>query len=94
MQWTCGSLPATVLLFFAESIRLPMEQIIASKEVQVERKNFTIEFRQNERGQFLRITEESHGRRNTVMIPSPGLKDFTTAIAEVLGTAAKAATPV
>ncbi len=61
-----------------------MENIIASKEIQVERKQFSIEFRENDRGQFLRITEEAHGRRNTVIIPSTGLEDFTTALADVL----------
>ena len=66
-----------------------MEQIIASKEVQVERKQFLIEFRQNPRGQFLRVTEEAHGRRNTIIVPSTGLKEFTDAIAEVLGAATR-----
>lgn len=61
-----------------------MENVIASQEVQVERKHFFIEFRENERGQFLRITEEAHGRRNTVIIPSTGLQDFQSALAGVL----------
>ena len=41
-----------------------MDNIIAAQELQVERKHFYIEFRENERGRFLRITEEAHGRRN------------------------------
>ena len=53
-----------------------MEQIIASREVQVERKHFTIEFRENARGRFLRIVEEAHGRRNTIIVPSTGLNEF------------------
>ena len=56
-----------------------MESVIASQELQVERKRFIIELRANERGQFLRITEEAHGRRNTVIVPSTGLNDFMTA---------------
>jgi hypothetical protein len=60
-----------------------MENVIASKEVQVERKRFTIEIRQNDRGRFLRITEEAHGRRNTVIVPSTGLNEFMAAADEV-----------
>ncbi len=69
-----------------------MDNIIATKELQVERKHFYIEFRENERGQFLRITEEAHGRRNTIIIPSTGLDEFLDTLEEVLG-AADAATP-
>jgi len=67
-----------------------MENVIASREVQVERKHLSIEFRENERGRFLRITEAHHGRRNVVIIPSTGLADFTSALAAVLNLANKA----
>ena len=61
-----------------------MDQTLASAELQIERKHITIEFRENPRGRFLRITEEAHGRRNTVIVPGPGLPDFLNAIATVL----------
>lgn len=61
-----------------------MENILESRELQVERKHFFIELRENERGRFLRITEESHGRRNSVIIPSTGLDDFERMLDEVL----------
>lgn len=61
-----------------------MDNIIASRELQVERKHFFIEFRENERGRFLRITEEAHGRRNTIIVPSTGLNEFNTAVDEVI----------
>jgi len=61
-----------------------MDQIIASRELQVERKHYFIEFRENERGSFLRITEESHGRRNTVIVPSTGLNEFNAAVDAVI----------
>ena len=67
-----------------------MDNIIASRELQVERKHFYIEFRENERGRFLRITEEAHGRRNTIIVPSTGVDDFTAAIGEVLAGAENA----
>ena len=70
-----------------------MDTIIASQELQVERKHYCIEFRENERGRFLRITEEAHGRRNTVIVPSTGLNEFNTAIDTVV-VAANAAPPI
>jgi hypothetical protein len=61
-----------------------MDSIIDAKEFQIERKRFHVEFRENDRGKFLRITEEAHGRRNTIIVPSTGVGDFTAAIGEVL----------
>jgi len=61
-----------------------MDTILESRELQVERKHFFIEFRENDRGRFLRITEEAHGRRNTVIIPSTGLAEFERLLNEVL----------
>jgi hypothetical protein len=69
-----------------------MDSILEAKEVQIERKRFHFEFRENERGRFLRITEEAHGRRNTIIVPSTGLSDFTAAIDDVLGTGSQAPT--
>lgn len=68
-----------------------MDTILESRELQVERKHFFIEFRENDRGRFLRITEEAHGRRNTVIIPSTGLSDFERLLEEVLSTHAERA---
>ena len=61
-----------------------MEQSLALRELQIERKNFIIDLRQNERGRFLKITEEAHGRRNSVIIPSTGLDEFEELLDEVL----------
>jgi len=75
-----------------DSIRFPkMDSIIEAKEFQIERKRFHVEFRENDRGKFLRITEEAHGRRNTIIVPSTGVNDFTAAIGEVLGTSDRSA---
>ncbi len=64
--------------------RKKMDNVIESRELQIERKLFRLEFRENDRGRFLRITEEAHGRRNTIIVPSTGLHEFTIAIGEVL----------
>ncbi len=67
-----------------------MDTILESRELQVERKHFFIEFRENDRGRFLRITEEAHGRRNTVIIPSTGLEEFERLLNEVLSVSSRA----
>ena len=67
-----------------------MDNIIEAKELKIERKYFHVEFRENDRGKFLRITEEAHGRRNTIIVPSTGVEEFTAAIGEVLAGAENA----
>ncbi len=67
-----------------------MDNIIEARQLQIERKHFNVEYRENDRGRFLRITEEAHGRRNTVIVPSTGVGDFAAAIGEVLATADRA----
>ena len=61
-----------------------MDHVVASRELQIERKHFTVEYRENDRGRFLRIVEEAHGRRNTIIIPGTGIGDFTGAVTQVL----------
>ncbi len=63
-----------------------MDSVIEAKQLQIERKHFHVELRENNRGKFLRITEEAHGRRNTIIIPSTGVTEFTAAIGQVLAT--------
>ena len=66
-----------------------MDNIIEARELQIERKHFHVEFRENDRGKFLRITEEAHGRRNTIIVPSTGVAEFTAAIDQVVESAAR-----
>jgi hypothetical protein len=60
------------------------DQVLESRELEVERKYFRIELKENDRGQFLRITEESQGRRNTVIVPGTGLAEFAKLIHDVV----------
>lgn len=52
------------------------EETIRTGKVEIERKTFYFALKENSRGRFLRITEEAKGRRNSVMIPAPGLQEF------------------
>lgn len=59
------------------------EETLKEQTVQVERKTFKISLRANDRGQFLRITEEAGGHRDTIIIPVSGLADFRRALDQV-----------
>lgn len=57
------------------------DQRLVSETLQVERKTFVFALMENDRGQFLRITEGASGRRNHIIIPATGLADFRRVIA-------------
>ncbi len=52
------------------------EDTLKSAKVQIERKTFVLALKENNRGRFLRITEDVGGRRDTIIIPAPGLEEF------------------
>ena len=52
------------------------EDTLKSEKIQIERKTFLFALKENPRGRFLRITEDVGGRRDTIIIPAPGLEEF------------------
>ena len=52
------------------------EETLKSEKIQIERKTFLLALKENPRGRFLRITEDVGGRRDTIIIPAPGLDEF------------------
>ena len=60
------------------------EEILKSQKVQVERRQFFFDLKENPRGRFLRITEDVNGRRDTIIIPSTGLKDIRAVLDEMI----------
>lgn len=61
-----------------------MNEALHSDKVQVERKQFFFDLKENTRGRFLRITEDVNGRRNAIMVPTPGLEDFRRVIGDII----------
>ena len=57
-----------------------MDTVLLSERIQIERKQFFFDLKENPRGRFLRITEEVGGRRDAIIIPSTGLDLFLTTI--------------
>jgi len=61
-----------------------MEEGIASDKVQIERKQFFFDLKENQRGILLRITEEVRGHRDTIIVPATGLRDFSDALNKMI----------
>lgn len=53
------------------------------QRIQIERKAFVFSLKENPRGRFLRITEDVAGRRDTIIIPAPGLPEFKRVVDEM-----------
>jgi len=60
------------------------EDTLKSERLQIERKTFVFTLKENPRGRFLRITEDVGGRRDTIIIPAPGLEEFRQLIDEMV----------
>jgi hypothetical protein len=69
------------------------EETLKSDKVQIERKTFLFALKENARGRFLRITEDVGGRRDTIIIPAPGLEDFKRLLDDMVKAAAEAPPP-
>jgi len=65
------------------------EDTLRSEKIQIERKTFQFTLKENPRGRFLRITEDVGGRRDTIIIPAPGLEDFKKLIDEMVKASAE-----
>ena len=61
-----------------------VEETIKTDKIQIERKSFVFALKENPRGRFLRITEDVGGRRDTIIIPAPGLNDFKKVLDEMV----------
>src|SRR5581483_1495281 len=65
------------------------EETLRSDKVQIERKTFLFALKENPRGRFLRITEDVGGRRDTIIIPAPGLDEFKKLLDEMVRAASE-----
>jgi hypothetical protein len=70
------------------------EDTLKSAKIQIERKTFVLALKENPRGRFLRITEDVGGRRDTIIIPAPGLEEFRKLLDEMVKAAAETPPPV
>jgi len=60
------------------------EETLKTDKIQIERKTFVFTLKENTRGRFLRITEDVNGRRDTIIVPAPGLEEFQKLLDEMV----------
>jgi len=58
----------------------PINEPLASEKIVVDRKVFFLDLKENNRGRFLKITEDVAGRRDTIMVPAEAFRDFVEAM--------------
>ena len=60
------------------------ESRLLNRSIQVERKHLTFSLGENPLGKFVRITEMVSGRRNSIIVPLPGIEEFRDAVNGVI----------
>ena len=70
--------------------RIRTDKMIISERVQIERKQFFFDFKENASGRFLRITEEVGVHRAAIIIPATGLQDFRESLDNIIAANPKA----
>ena len=63
--------------------KLP-EECLRTERLQVERKLFFFDLKENPRGRYLRVTEDANGQRDFIILPIAGLKDFHDIVGRML----------
>lgn len=71
-----------------------VDDLIFSERIQVERKQFYFDLKENPRGRFLRITEDVGGRRDTIIVPATGLEQFVETITRAIQAGQEAPGPM
>lgn len=57
---------------------------LATEKIVVDRKIFFLDLKENQRGRYLKITEDVGGRRDTIMLPQEAFQDFSEALGRLL----------
>jgi len=62
----------------------PVHAPLASEKIAVDRKIFFLDLKENNRGRFVKITEDVGGRRDTIIVPVAAFRDFVEAIERLM----------
>jgi len=57
---------------------------LTSETFSIERKKFFLDLHENHRGQFVRITEDTNGRRDRIMVPTLALREMVSALNRII----------
>jgi hypothetical protein len=65
------------------------DEPLYTEKIFADRKIFFVDLKSNDRGKFLKITEDVRGRRDTIMVPAETLDEFIDALQNVADFLAK-----
>ncbi len=54
-----------------------------TEKIVTERKIFFLDLKENNRGRFIKITEDVRGRRDTIMLPVETIQEFVEALTSI-----------
>jgi hypothetical protein len=70
------------MIGYEEERRSP-DHPIHTEKVLADRKIFFLDLKENDRGRFVKITEDVRGRRDTIMLPVEVLGEFIEALRQI-----------
>ena len=59
------------------------DEPLHTEKIVTDRKIFFLDLKENDRGRFVKITEDVRGRRDTIMVPEEVLDDFIDALHDI-----------
>ena len=74
---------------YTQPDKMPAAPQIATERIMFERKMFFLDLKENQRGRFLKITEDVGGRRNSIMLPAGAFHEFLEALTRLVEFEAK-----
>ena len=66
-----------------ENRRGRRDEPLHTEKIVTDRKTFFLDLKENDRGRFVKITEDVRGRRDTIMVPEEILDDFIDALHDI-----------
>ncbi len=72
---------------FEDERRPPPKPPLHSEKIVTDRKIFFLDLKENERGKFIKITEDVRGRRDTIILPMDAAQEFMDAMMRTMDAA-------
>lgn len=73
--------------FDSDEERRPHNPPLHSEKIVTDRKIFFLDLKENDRGRFIKITEDVRGRRDTIILPIEAAQEFMDAMMRALDVA-------
>ena len=71
------------MIGYREDQRKSDNDPIHTEKIFADRKIFFLDLKENDRGRFVKITEDVRGRRDTIMLPCEFLDEFIQALQDI-----------